>query len=80
MNTELLKILVCPETHQNVQAASPDQISALNEEIKAGSIRNRAGQVLSAPLEAGLVRADGRVMYPVRGGLPIMLIDEAIPL
>jgi uncharacterized protein YbaR (Trm112 family) len=31
-------------------------------------------------LEGGLVRADGKVLYPMRGEIPVMLIDEAIPL
>ena len=31
-------------------------------------------------IEAGLVREDGRILYPVRDDIPVMLIDEAIPL
>ena len=31
-------------------------------------------------LEGGLLRADGKVVYPIRNGIPVMLIDEAIPL
>jgi uncharacterized protein YbaR (Trm112 family) len=27
-----------------------------------------------------LVRADGKFIYPIRQEIPIMLIDEAIPL
>ena len=31
-------------------------------------------------MEAALVRQDRKVLYPVRGGIPIMLIDESILL
>jgi uncharacterized protein YbaR (Trm112 family) len=31
-------------------------------------------------IEGGLLRADGKVLYPVRSHIPVMLIDEAIPL
>jgi len=31
-------------------------------------------------IDAGLVRADGKFLYPIRHDIPIMLVDEAIPL
>jgi uncharacterized protein YbaR (Trm112 family) len=31
-------------------------------------------------LEAGLVRADGKVLYPIRDGIPVMLVEEGIAL
>ncbi len=31
-------------------------------------------------LDGGLVRADGKYLYQVVDDLPIMLVDEAVPL
>jgi len=40
----------------------------------------RGGQPVKEKLDAGLVRADGRFLYPIRSDIPVMLVDEAIPL
>jgi uncharacterized protein YbaR (Trm112 family) len=80
VDPELLEILVCPETRQPVREADADLVRRLNAEIASGTVKNRAGEVVRDPIEGGLVREDGRVVYPVREGIPIMLIDEAIGL
>ncbi|HTG45934.1 MAG TPA: Trm112 family protein [Verrucomicrobiae bacterium] len=76
----LLKILVCPETHQSLRLAEPALLDTLNQRIKEGLLRNRAGQVVTLPLEGALVREDAKFFYPIRNNIPVMLIDEAIPL
>ena len=76
----LLEILRCPETHQELRLADPVLIDRLNARIAAGAMRNRAGQPLTEPLQGGLVRADGKFLYPIRRDLPVMLVEEALPL
>lgn len=80
MDNELLKILCCPETRQPLRPAPPEALAALNERIRTGGVRTRAGQPVTEPCEAGLLREDGRVLYPVRGGLPILLLAEALEM
>jgi uncharacterized protein len=80
IDPELLKILCCPETHQEVRLADPAVIDRLNRQIAAGSLKNRAGQPVPEKLDAGLIRADGKYLYPIRRNIPVMLVDEAIPL
>jgi uncharacterized protein YbaR (Trm112 family) len=77
---KLLEILRCPETHQELRLADPVLIDRLNARIAAGAMRNRAGQPLTEPLQGGLVRADGKFLYPIRRDLPVMLVEEALPL
>jgi len=80
VSEELLEILVCPETKQPVKPASAEQIQAINGQVSAGTLRNRGGEPVSKPIDEGLVREDGRILYPVDDGIPVMLIEESIEL
>ena len=80
IDADLLRILCCPETHQEVRLAEPAVIDRLNAQIAAGALKNRAGQLVKEKIEGGLVRADGKLLYPIRHNIPVMLVDEGIPL
>jgi uncharacterized protein YbaR (Trm112 family) len=80
IDPELLKILCCPETHQELRLADPAVINKLNGQVAAGALKNRAGQPVQEKLDAGLIRADGKYLYLIRRDIPVMLVDEAIPL
>lgn len=80
IDKDLLAILACPETHQPLAEADAALLARLNRAIGAGQLRNVGGQPVEAVLEAGLVRADGRICYPVRDGIPVLLIDEGLPV
>ncbi len=80
IDKELLDILACPEDKSPVQLADQTLIDQLNERIANGQLNNRGGQKVEKAIDGGLVRADGAYLYPIDDGIPIMLIDEAIPL
>lgn len=80
IDTELLKILVCPETKMPVHLAEEDLLERVNAAIDAGTLKNRGGEAVDTRIDAGLVREDAQYLYPIREDIPIMLIDEAIPL
>ena len=80
IDPDLLKILCCPETHQEVRLAEPVVIEKGNAQIAAGKLANRAGQPVKEAIEGGLIRADGKLLYPIRRNIPVMLVDEGIPL
>jgi uncharacterized protein YbaR (Trm112 family) len=80
ISQELLNILVCPETKQPLTVAEATLVAQLNERIAQGTLTNRTGATVTEAIDGGLVREDGRYLYPVRDDIPIMLIDEAIPL
>ncbi len=77
---DLLAILCCPETKQPVSLADPTLVRRLNEAVTDGTLRNKATKLVSEQLDGGLLRADQKILYPIRENIPVMLIDEGIPL
>lgn len=80
IDKDLLKILACPETHQPLTEAGADVLDAVNERVASGQAVNKSGEAIADKLEAALVREDGKVAYPIRDGIPVLLIDEGIEL
>lgn len=76
---ELLDILCCPETKQDLILIEGPVIAKINQRIKEGKLKNRAGEAVKELIDAGLLRQDRKYLYPIREDIPIMLIDEAIP-
>ncbi|SDT96609.1 hypothetical protein SAMN05444156_1123 [Verrucomicrobium sp. GAS474] len=73
----LLPLLRCPETRQTLTLCAGSE-SPLAPAIAAGGVVNRGGKVVNALPEAFLVREDGTVAYPVRGGIPLLLVEEGV--
>jgi uncharacterized protein YbaR (Trm112 family) len=80
LDKDLLAILACPETKEPVALADAALVGRVNAAIVAGKVKSRDGQSVTRTMDAALVRQDRKVLYPVRGGIPIMLIDESILL
>ena len=78
LDKELLEILVCPDTKEPVAMASAGVLERLNAAIADGRATKLGGEAVAAPVAEGLLREDGRILYPIREGIPIMLIDESI--
>ncbi|MEI7751021.1 MAG: Trm112 family protein [Candidatus Omnitrophota bacterium] len=80
VSSELLSILCCPETKQDLSVADASLIEKINQKIEAKQLKARGGETVKQKIEGGLIRTDKQFLYAIRGDIPIMLIDEAIPL
>jgi len=81
IDKELLDILACPETKQDLILAEPEMVAKINALIEQGSLCNRANKKISQKIDGGLIRKDDRkYLYPILDNVPILLIDEAISL
>jgi uncharacterized protein YbaR (Trm112 family) len=78
LNAELLALLVCPETHQDVTLASPGEIALLNVAIREGRVRTAGGNPMDQPVEGALIRLDRAIAYPIRDEIPVMLVAEGL--
>ena len=75
---DLLAILCCPETKQEVSLLDKTVIEQLNKRISKGELRTKGGQPVTEQIDGGLLRTDRTVAYPIRDQIPIMLIEEGI--
>ena len=80
LDKDLLAILCCPDTKQDVNLAEDVLIAKLNEAVSRGQLKNRANKLITEPLDGGLIRGDRKILYPIREDIPVMLIEEGIPL
>ncbi|HEU4686267.1 MAG TPA: Trm112 family protein [Nitrospira sp.] len=80
IDKELLAILCCPETKLEVSLAEDSLVEKLNDAVSRGTLKNKANKPVTEPLDGGLIRADRKILYPIREDIPIMLIEEGIPL
>ena len=78
VDSRLLEILVCPTTKVPVKALSRDKLAVLNREVEQGNVTRHDGSLVEAPIEEALITTDGRTVYVVDDGIPVMLEDQGI--
>ena len=78
LDKRLLEILVCPVTKVPVRPLSRDKLAILNRYVEQGEIRTADGVAVSTALEEALITSDGKTIYRVESGIPVMLEDESI--
>lgn len=69
LDSRFVDLLRCPASRLPLREASLEQLVSL------GLSRQRCHG-----WDAGLLRADGQGAYPLRKGIPVLLVEELVPL
>ena len=80
LDRALLDIVCCPVTRSPLELLSERELVELNQRIGEGRIKNRDDAVVAEPLDQALVTRAGKLIYPIRDGVPVLLEDQAMPL
>ena len=80
MDKKLLSILCCPVTRKGLSLARADLLKSVNAAIDAGTLVNHDGARLEDTLSEALVTDDGKILYPVNDGIPVLLEGESVIL
>lgn len=78
MDKRLLSILRCPVTHKGLSLAKSAILKEVNAAIDSGNLSNRDGRILVDALTEALVTDDGKVLYPIANGIPVLLEGESV--
>ena len=80
LDSHLLDIICCPVTHSPLERMRAEDLERLNALIAEGKISSRGDEIVSDTLEDALVTRDGKLAYPVRDGIPILLGEQGISM
>lgn len=80
IDAEMLAILRCPAEGGQLQLAGERLVQRVNEAISRGEARDRVDQAVTTPIEGGLLPTSCAFLYPIRGGIPSLVREDAIEL
>jgi uncharacterized protein YbaR (Trm112 family) len=80
VDKRLLAVLCCPVTHKGLSLAGADALHRINTAIATGKLANVEGVTLTHALREALVTDDGKRLYPVTEGIPVLLEGEGVLL
>lgn len=76
----LYPLLRCPQSQQRLLPVTSTWTDRLNARIHAGELRTQSGTAVEDLIEGGLITEDDRYLYPIRNGVPNLLIADRIVL
>lgn len=78
MDRKLLDLLVCPASRQPLALLDAKGLAALNQAIGAGGVQRSDGVPQQASLQQALITRDGKTVYRIDDGIPVLLIEESL--
>ena len=78
IDKQLLEILRCPVTKQQVFPLSTEKLDMLNNEIISGTVFQADGNAVKEKILDALITENKNRIYRIEKNIPIMLEDESI--
>ncbi len=75
---KLLEILCCPVSKTPLTILGHKELEQLNNAIANNEALYVSDERITEQLQEGLITQDGKVIYPVRDDIPILLEEYAI--
>lgn len=80
MDKRLLTILRCPVSHKGLSILKKADLKRINAAIEKGELVNQDGERVAGQLIEALVTDDGKRVYPIADGIPVLLEGEGISM
>ena len=78
VDDRLLEILVCPVSRVPMKRLPKDKLAILNRHRESNGLVRADGSRVEKRLEEALITIDGKTVYAVESGIPVMLEDQGI--
>ena len=78
IDERLLEILVCPVSRVPIKRLPKDKLAVLNRHRERNGLVRVDGSSVEKRLEEALITTDGKTVYAVESGIPVMLVDQGI--
>jgi len=80
IDAKLLEIICCPESRQGLHLLGEEALNELNSLQSQNKLKHRNGESVSYSFTGALCREDKQLIYPIREDIPVLLVDEGIPV
>ena len=78
LSESLLDVLCCPVSHEPLIPLTSARLKKLNQTIERNEVLFVDHTPVDQPLKGALITRDGKVIYAIDGGIPVLLPDRGI--
>ena len=78
MNSEILEMMQCPVSGSRFEPADDQFLQQVNQSIESGTAITQAGEVVTKPVDGGLLNSDRSLLVPVRGQIYCFNLESLI--
>jgi uncharacterized protein YbaR (Trm112 family) len=78
LSESLLDVLCCPVSHEPLIPLTSGRLKKLNQAIESNEVLFVDHTPVDQPLKGALITRDGKVIYAIDGGIPVLLPDRGI--